>query len=129
MLNNLNSDDVEKALKCLSVSGSNIFGASGESGHRFLLNPPLSEPGVSAFEAAHRVRLPADYRTFIVTIGNGGAGPCYGIYPLEQSLWKESTSTPAAWPADLIGDISQPFALNDDWNDRTGEPSWELKLV
>lgn len=42
----------------------------------------MSEPDLSAFESCHRVRLPTDYRYFLARVGNGGAGPFYGLEPL-----------------------------------------------
>lgn len=71
-----------------------IFGAVG---HKFVLNPVLSETEVQAFETMHRISLPADYRRFLTQVGNGGAGPYYGIFPLGQmdgndnvKLWQEN---------------------------------------
>jgi hypothetical protein len=37
------------------------------------------------FERTHQVRLPEDYRLFLREIGNGGAGPYYGMEPLESA--------------------------------------------
>ena len=45
----------------------------------FRPNPPLAEADVCRFESEHRVRLPEDYREFLLTVGNGGGG---GIFPL-----------------------------------------------
>jgi hypothetical protein len=53
----------------------------GVIGHHFVLNPPLTEAEVVAFEQGHQVRLPPDYRHFLTSIGNGGAGPYYGVFP------------------------------------------------
>jgi hypothetical protein len=60
-----------------------IFGAES---HQYQLNPCLSESQIRAFEQTYAIRLPDDYRSFLQTIGNGGAGPYYGIIPLERSL-------------------------------------------
>lgn len=56
----------------------------GSDKHQFRLNPPLNEPEATAFERAHRIGLPEDYREFLTTAGNGGTGPYYGLLPLEQ---------------------------------------------
>lgn len=61
-------------------AGLELFGAGT---HRYKFNPPLKPEEVAAFEASHELRLPEDYRDFILNVGNGGAGPCYGIYPLR----------------------------------------------
>ena len=55
-----------------------IFGAGK---HRYRLLPTAAEADVAAFEALIGVALPADYRTFITQLGDGGAGPYYGVLP------------------------------------------------
>jgi hypothetical protein len=58
-----------------------IFGASG---HKYGFFPRLSLAEVQDFEQQYQVKLPDDYRAFICQIGNGGAGPYYGLLPLVQ---------------------------------------------
>ncbi len=57
-----------------------IFGASS---HRYQLYPVLSVQAVEAYEAKYNIKLPSEYKFFITYVGNGGAGPDYGIDPLD----------------------------------------------
>lgn len=93
-----------------------MFGAST---HRFRLGPPLSENAVAAFEREHSVSLPADYRAFISRIGHGGpgrfggAGPYYGLHPLENwatGLWGMPAAHTLATPFP-----TEPGHVYDDW--------------
>jgi len=51
--------------------------------HQYRLNPVLDEQAILTFEKRHNVRLPEDYRAFLLHVGNGGAGPYCGVLPLE----------------------------------------------
>lgn len=52
--------------------------------HRMVMNPPLSLEKLLEFEQTYQLRLPEGYRRFLLEIGNGGAGPYYGLLPLEK---------------------------------------------
>jgi hypothetical protein len=95
-----------------------IFGARA---HNFQTHPPLSEEAVRQFEAEHRVSLPPEYRGFLIHVGNGGAGPAYGLFKLGEmddgwghAPWNEGGG--------FIGVLSQPFPHTEPWNDLSGEP-------
>jgi hypothetical protein len=94
---------------------SKVFGALG---HHYKLNPTLAVSLVEAFEKHHGVSLPVDYRRFITEIGNGGAGPYYGVLPFgkddDDRDWKDGG---------LVGDLSKPFPHLTAWNQ--AESFWE----
>lgn len=50
---------------------------------RLSLNPPVTSEALSAYEQQHSVNLPSVYRNFLRYAGNGGAGPGFGLIPLE----------------------------------------------
>ncbi len=58
-----------------------IFGAMN---HHWSFQPTLSELEVQRFEGLIGADLPADYRAYLTQLGNGGAGPYYGIGPLAE---------------------------------------------
>ena len=51
-------------------------------GHAHLFNPVLPLEELAAWEELMQVTLPEDYRTYLTRLGNGGAGPAYGLSPL-----------------------------------------------
>ncbi|MFE9096105.1 SMI1/KNR4 family protein [Streptomyces sp. NPDC007264] len=56
----------------------------GEEKHRFRLEPPLPDTKAAEFEADHDIELPDPYRSFLTTLGGGGASPFYGLLPLQS---------------------------------------------
>jgi hypothetical protein len=84
----------------------------GSANHQYRLNPPLDEAEVEAFERQHGISLPEDYRCFTTEIGNGGAGPNYGLFPLgkngeDEDLWHVPSQ---------VGNLAEPFPHDDNWN-------------
>lgn len=111
---------VREALRKLAAAQPRIFGADR---HRFVLRSPLPEAEVAAFESRHHVVLPVDYRHFITQVGDGGAGPYYGVFPLG---WMDGTGDalePWQEGNGFVGVLSKPFPLTDAWNDLAGLPA------
>ena len=94
-------------------TGLQVFGARS---HRYKLAPRLSERAVSKFESQYRVVLPEDYRSFLLQMGNGGAGPFYGVFPL--GMWDGPGRGFEPWTDKpyVVSDLSRDFALTDVWN-------------
>lgn len=86
-----------------------IFGASA---HEYALEKCLTAADVAAIEARAGVRLPDGYRDFLLHVGNGGAGPFYGIFPWGK--WDEG----ADWNEDdgFVGNLARPFPHSVAWN-------------
>lgn len=62
------------------------FRVFGSSTHRYELFAPVPEQRIERFENDNRIKLPADYNFFLTQIGDGGAGPDYGIIPFEKAF-------------------------------------------
>jgi hypothetical protein len=86
--------------------GREIFGSCV---HQYKINPPLPTSLAEAVEGLHGISLPEDYRSFITEVGNGGAGPYYGLFPFGKYGYSSDFFD---WDdAGLIGDLSKPFSL------------------
>lgn len=83
--------------------GYELFGAAN---HRYQLGPRADQETISVFEVEHGVRLPEDYRSFLTEVGNGGAGPCYGLLPLGSTGDHKYNA----------GDLGKPFPYTAAWN-------------
>ena len=59
------------------------------------------------------MKLPADYREFLLDVGNGGAGPFYGVFRLGE--W-DGAGQGEPW-GEFIGDPSKPFPHRTAWNE------------
>jgi HEAT repeat protein len=112
---------VRRVLEKLGLVRARGLSCFGSDAHCFRLSRPLSEAEVVAFERERGIKLPEDYRTFLIHAGNGGAGPYYGINPLKE--WSDFLD----WvmderPADVL---SRPCPL---FPDIEKGPDWEEQL-
>lgn len=103
--------------------------------HHYRLGPPLDEAALARYEAAFGVQLPADYRSFLKHIGDGGPGPGSGLHALSRVVGAlEAGGTRAlsgALPGmhlvthsslDIAGDGQAGDDANDDDYDDDPEP-------
>jgi hypothetical protein len=92
--------------------------------HRFRTHPTLTEAEVQAFEVAHQITLPAEYRGFLTRVGNGGAGPYYGLFKLGEmddnwghKRWREDDG--------FVGVLTKPFPHIGPWNESGDRPQYD----
>jgi len=98
-----------------------IFGGSA---HHFESNPRLAEHDLLQFETRHKIHLPADYREYLLQVGNGGAGPAYGVFRLGEM---DDGFGFMPWESleGFVGDLRKPLPYTAAWNDLTGMPPAE----
>ena len=83
---------IQKKIALIKSKDSN-FECFGADTHQYQMNAVLTESEVTAFEQQHNLRLPEDYCLFITTIGNGGAGPYYGMISQEEAFLVSDDAT------------------------------------
>ena len=89
----------------------------GAKSHQYQWNPPASVEEVEDFEQKIGVRLPEEYRNFLLLAGNGGAGPYYGLFSLQKILyWVEDNMDPKKEPV-LYPGIEIPQVDEDEFED------------
>jgi hypothetical protein len=123
---NLDPNYVRKSLRRLSAKRPDVFGASA---HGFEPQAVLQETHVRNFEREYGICLPAEYRHFITQVGNGGAGPYYGVFPLGEMDGLEATLQKWHENDGFVGVLSESFRLACNWNDLTGKPEDGLLMT
>lgn len=56
----------------------------GGKNHRYQLNPVTTIEKIRQFQQKYSLKLPEEYVFFLTQVGNGGTGPYYGLYSLEE---------------------------------------------
>lgn len=112
MSHDLPPEWVRANVQRLAAAKVEIFGSDG---HGFRLAPCVSEAERRAFEIRHHVLLPPDYAEFVTEIGNGGAGPAYGLFPLGMCDGRNGLQ-PWAGEDGSEGGLSRPFPHTAPWN-------------
>ncbi|MGW0191010.1 SMI1/KNR4 family protein [Streptomyces sp. NPDC003362] len=101
----------------------------GAATHRYVLEPPLPEAEIRAFEDAHGIDLPAEYRSFVARVGNGPAGPAHGLMPLTRPRAEadDDWAVDDGWAEDrLPGRLAAPFPLTEPLAGRINVPTGDL---
>lgn len=127
---------VAAKLRRAREAGAQPFG--GEA-HGWRINAPLPADEMAAVEARLGVGLPEDYRAFLTRIGDGGAGPGYGIFPLAEALRRSGVDRVPELLALPFRHVDRYEPEDDpEWNDfwdgiadgvisREQVPEWEIR--
>lgn len=91
--------NIKKKINELKLKDSDCenFGADT---HQYKLNPAIKGNIIETFERVHSICLPESYRLFITNIGDGGAGPCYGLYSFQKAIELSVDADAGVWLAD-----------------------------
>jgi hypothetical protein len=106
--------DVRERLARLAAapSADDVFGSLG---HGWQLEPPLLAEELAEAETQLQVKLPDDYRSFLLEAGRGGAGPAYGLFPMRRvnGRWQWEGDGATLTDLDTLG---QPFPHVEAFN-------------
>ena len=86
-MNIIKKPDFISELKTLVNKASKIdssFQIFGSETHKYKFNPPIHTKKVIEFEQEYNLTFPNSFKRILTELGNGGAGPHYGLYSLEK---------------------------------------------
>ncbi|MDX9720187.1 MAG: SMI1/KNR4 family protein [Myxococcota bacterium] len=77
----------------------------------------ISSDELEAFESQYQLRLPEDYREFLLYVGNGGCGPDGGIAPLGDwgLTWTNAKQPTRQGEVPPRASLLRPFPLESAW--------------
>lgn len=96
----------------------------GSKKHKYTLKPVIPLEKVRKFEEQYHIELPEEYVFFLTMVGNGGAGPYYGLYSLESlALYTECLESYSAKEAQEYPVLIDQNRKPEQWDDKIQE--WE----
>ncbi len=108
--------NIKKKLKDLQKKDID-FNTFGSEMHLYELNPTISEKEIVQFEKKYKVELPQDYRNFLMKVGNGGAGPAYGLLSLQEAYenneWYTMENIDKPFPSEPYEEYSEQVNYNN----------------
>ncbi len=111
------------------------FSLFGSDSHEYRLRPPLTGSALSDCEGRLGVQLPSEYRLFVTRIGHGGAGPYYGLFPLDDQDREDITDLdlirkPFRW-AEAFNpyDWEDPCSQEDGWCDEDADEGEQRQVI
>jgi hypothetical protein len=120
---------VERVAMKLRTAVRGKFRPFGVECHGFRRRRRLTERQVAAFERRFGIKLPPEYRAFLLRVANGGAGPAYGLYSLTEAITKEPRGRV---PDDFLRtpfpyvDASNPLESGEDEDEEDEEDEGDL---
>ncbi|AWB43752.1 SMI1/KNR4 family protein [Paenibacillus sp. CAA11] len=101
------------------------FSLFGSQTHKYQMAPVWSTEEVARFEEAWKIKLPEEYKAFLLHVGSGGAGPYYGLVRPDDGVYIDLD-----YPSEL-NNVSGEFPYTEAWNferswdeDSLGEEDW-----
>jgi hypothetical protein len=86
----------------------------GAGNHKYLLDASAEVDEINIFELQNHITLPTDFIAFITTLGNGGAGPYYGMYKLGEFGYMIANKSTTAFSCIVNSSLTE-----DRWNELT----------
>lgn len=62
----------------------NSFKAFGSKKHKYIMSEVVSLAETESFENQYKIKLPSDYREFLIRVGNGGGRPILWLGKFER---------------------------------------------